>query len=172
MGLSRDVFGPGREMTPVGGRLPVPGLHCLTGQQVVERRGELVQLGEVSRGQGRHEPVTLLGEVYAHYARVLAVLLATDDAGGLRTVDKPYGAVALQLQVLGKLADGWRLGSGMALDRYQQLMLGMCQPGRGRLVLAPAQETTQRRAKPEKVLEILMRRLNGTALLRAKPKAS
>jgi hypothetical protein len=56
--------------------------------------------------------------VDAHYARVLTVLLATDDAGGLRTVDKPNGAVALQLQVLGKLADGWRFGSGMALDRY------------------------------------------------------
>ena len=60
----------------------------------------------------------------------------------------------------------------MALDRYQQLVLGMRQPGRDRLVLAPAQETTQCRAEPEKVLEILTRRLNGTALLRAKPKAS
>jgi len=77
-----------------------------------------VQLSKVSRGQGGHEPVALFGEVDAHYARVLTVLLATDDAGGLRTVDKPNGAVALQLQVLGKLADGWRFGSGMALDRY------------------------------------------------------
>jgi len=110
--------------------------------------------------------------VYAHYARVFSVLLAADDACGLRAVDKPNRAVALQLQVLGKLADGWRFGSGMAFDRYQQLVLGMCQPGRGRLILAPAQETTQCRAEPEKVLEILMRQLNGTALLRTKPKAS
>lgn len=172
MGLSRDVFGPGREMTPVGGRLPVSGLHCLTGQQVVERRGELVQLGEVSRGQGRHEPVTLLGEVYAHYARVLAVLLATDDAGGLRTVDKPYGAVALQLQVLGKLPDRWRFRAGMTFDRHQQLVLGGCQAGRVRMILAPAQEATQLHAESEKVLKILMRRLNETVLLRAKPEES
>ena len=79
--------------------------------------------------------------------------------------------MALQLQVPGELADGWRFRAGMAFDRYQQLVLGVCQPGLGRLILAPAQETTQRRAEPEKVLEILMRRLNRIALLRVKPES-
>ena len=139
---------------------------------MVERIGELVQLGEVIRGQGRHEPVTLLGEVDAHHAGVLAVLLAADDADGLRAVDETDGAVALQLQVLGKLPDRRRFRAGMTFDRHQQLVLGGRQAGRVRMILAPAQEATQRHAESEKVLKILMRRLNETVLLRAKPRES
>jgi hypothetical protein len=45
-------------------------------------------------------------------------------------------------------------------------VLGGRQAGRVRMILAPAQEATQRHAESEKVLKILMRRLNETVLLR------
>jgi hypothetical protein len=60
----------------------------------------------------------------------------------------------------------------MTFDRHQQLVLGRCQAGRVRVILAPAQEAAQRHAELEKVFEILMRRLNETVLLRAEPEES
>jgi hypothetical protein len=47
----------------------------------------------------------------------------------------------------------------MALDRHQQLMLGVCQADRAGPVLAPALKTPQGDAEGKQVLEILPGRL-------------
>ena len=43
----------------------------------------------------------------------------------------------------------------MPFDRHQELVLGMGEPGRARLLLAPMLETTQARAEGEQMLEVL-----------------
>jgi hypothetical protein len=56
-------------------------------QQVIQRLGEVVHLCEMGRGQVLDQPIALLGEVDAHNAGVHVVLLAADEAGGLRAAD-------------------------------------------------------------------------------------
>jgi hypothetical protein len=134
-------------------------------EHVAECSGELVQLGEVGAGELPDEPVPFIGKANADDAGILDVVLAADDADGLRPVDQPDSAVALQQEVLSQVANGGRLGARVALDGHQQLVLSGGQADRGCLVLAPAQEPPQRHPELQVVLEILRARPNGTALL-------
>ena len=60
-----------------------------------------------------------------------------------------------QQQVTGQVADGGGEVAGMPFNRHQQLVLGVGEPGRARLILAPVLETTQAHAESQQMLEVM-----------------
>lgn len=180
---ARAGQGPGTSSTSSvrpAGRLPFRGgavtlraarlkqlitLRAARLEQVIQRLGEVVQLGEVGRGQVLHQRLTLVGEDHPDHAAVLVVLLTADDAGRFRAVHQADRAVALQQQVLGKVPDRRGLRTRVPLDRDEQLVLRGSQTRRRRLILTPAQEAPQRYAEQQVVLEVVTSRLNGKILL-------
>jgi len=73
----------------------------------------------------------------------------------LRTVDELNGAVRLEQQVAGDVAD-CRRQPLVPLDRDEQLVLHVRQAGGLRLVFAPALKTPQRHAECQELLEVLL----------------
>lgn len=119
-----------------------------------------MRLGELG-----HQPVPGLGELDPDDPGVPRIWSPAHEASRFRPVQQPDRAVPLHHQVVRDLAHGGRRGPRVALDGYQQLMLHMGQAHLAGLVLAPALEPAQRDAEGEKVLEILLRRLNEAAPL-------
>lgn len=128
-----------------------------TDDQLVEDGRESVQLLQVRSGQGLQDPVAPCGDADAHDATVLRVGCSFHQARSFCAVDQLDRAVRPQQHVLGQIADSWRLLSGMALDRHQQLMLDVREARLPRLVLAPALKLSQRNAELEQLLEIALR---------------
>ena len=60
-----------------------------------------------------------------------------------------------QQQVIGQVTYGRREVAGIPFNRHQELVLGMGEPGRARLILAPVLETTQAHAESQQMLEVL-----------------
>jgi CBS domain-containing protein len=125
------------------------------GYQVVERPGQLAQLGQVRLGQLGDEPVSGLGELHPDHPRVLDVGAAPDEPGHRGAVDQLDRAVVAQQQVVGEVADGRRGVTGMPFDGDQQLMLDVGQADRLGLFLAPVLEPAQVHPEREEVLEVL-----------------
>ena len=104
-----------RQAARQGAQLPL----VRRGKKLTERVGELVQLGQVLFGQRGDALVALLGELDPHDPGVPGVRPPPDEPRGLRAVHETHGAVTLQHQVLGTLADGRRLRARVPLDRYK-----------------------------------------------------
>jgi hypothetical protein len=88
-----------------------------------------------------------LREPEAHGASIVGVRAAGYEAGGLGAIDQPDRAVVAQQQVVGDVADRRPARVRMTADREEELVLCGSEPGRARLLLAPAQEPAQARAK-------------------------
>lgn len=111
--------------------------------QLVQDRGEAVQLGEMRRGQLAENALALSGQPRADDAGIAAVGDAPHKVGCLGPVDQLHGAVMALQQIARQLADGGRLRAGMALDCHQQLVLDVGKAGRTCLVLTPPLEPAQ-----------------------------
>jgi hypothetical protein len=90
----------------------------------------------------------------ADHAAVVRVDEALHEAGDLGPIDQLDGAVVAQEEVVGDVADGGRVGPGMAADGEQQLVLLGGEPDGGRLLTTPVQELAQCRAEGEQPLVI------------------
>lgn len=90
-----------------------------TGSYVAERRGEFVELGEMSRGELGDELVTFFRQLHAHDPGVVRIRRPADHAGRLGAIHESDRAMALQQQVLRDLAHRRGLRAGMAFDRHQ-----------------------------------------------------
>ncbi|MFZ0002009.1 MAG: hypothetical protein WAK76_21165 [Trebonia sp.] len=119
-------------------------LPAVLGHQVVKNDRELVQPGEVSRGQLLQDPVARLGQADSHHAAVVRVTGPFDQSRRRGAVHELHGAVRAQQQVACQLADGGREVAGVSLDRHQQLMLDVRNALGLGLVFAPALEAPQR----------------------------
>lgn len=140
--------------------------HTVSGiradHELVEDRGETVQLNEMGWGELAQAALSPGGKPDPDAPSVAGVGDTPYEAGGRRAVHKLYRAVMPQQQVAREIPDGRRLVTGMALDRDQELVLDMSQPGRASLILAPALEAAQAAAEREQVLEILTGHLRHT----------
>jgi hypothetical protein len=131
-----------------------PALSVLAIYQLVEHGSEPVQALQVRLGQALQDLVPRTRQADPDDPPVVGVWLAVDQAGGLSTVDEFHRAVRAQQHVLGQVADGGGLRSGMPLDGDQELMLNMSEAGLTGLVLAPALELAQRDTELEQLLEV------------------
>jgi hypothetical protein len=109
--------------------LPTSGIHA--GDQLIQDRGQRVQLHQVGRSEIVQDALAAGGEPDADKPAVVGIGDPPHEAGCRGTVDKLDRAVMPQQEVGGEVPDGRRLAARMALDRDQELMLDMSQPGRG-----------------------------------------
>jgi hypothetical protein len=114
-----------------------------------------VQLDQVSRSQVVEDSLAPAGQPDPDEPAVAGVGGSLHQASRLRAIDQLDRAVMPQQQVAREVSDRRRLGAGMALDRDQELMLDMSQPGLASLILAPPLEPAQAAAERQQVLEIL-----------------
>ena len=105
-------------------------------------------------GQIADEPVAFPGQLDARDPAVARIRPAPDQSCRHRPMHQFDRAVRAQEQVLGHLADGWRQLAGMALERHQELVLDVGEPGRAGLLLAPVLEPAQGDPEGQEILEI------------------
>src|SRR5215831_12503348 len=153
---------------PRPGSVGVP-VWLRPGDQLVQDRGQAVQLDQVSRSQFVQDSLAPVGQPDPDEPAVAGVGGSLHKAGQLRAVDQLDRAVMPQQEVAREVSDGRRRAAGMALDRDQQLMLDMGQPGLSGLVLAPSFEPAQAAAERQQVLEILAGLLGHALFLRSRP---
>lgn len=119
------------------------GLQCCD-----ERRTQVFELGEMTRGQALEQRFTLRCQLHNDLAAVLLVALTGHQSSRLQPVDQPDHAVMPQLKALRQRTYiRLRAGSKEALQREHQLVLLRFQPGPARVFFAETQETSQRIAK-------------------------
>ena len=109
-----------------------------------------MQLDQVSGGELAQDALATFGQRDADESAVTGIGTPLDQARRLRAVHKLDRAVMPQQQTGGEIADGRQLVTGMPLDRDQELVLNMSEPGRASVILAPALKTTQAAAEPSK----------------------
>ena len=106
-------------------------------------------------GQLSHQPITLGCQHHPDDARVFGIGEPADQPSRLCPVQELHCAVMPQQQVIGQVTDGGREVAGMPFNRHQELVLGVGEPGRARLILAPVLETTQAHAESQQMLEVM-----------------
>ena len=102
---------------------------------------EPLQLLEVGGGEGGQAPGARRCQAHVHDPVIVAVWLAADEPGPLGPVDELDHGVVAQEEVVGQITD--RRTAVVAAHGEQELVLGRGQPGRLRLLLAPAEEAAQ-----------------------------
>jgi CBS domain-containing protein len=110
----------------------------------------------VGRAQALQEVPAPSGELQSHEAAVVRVGQAAHQAGLRGAVGQLDGAVVAQEQVLGHVPDRGCARTLVTADGEEQLVLLAGQPcGRG-LLLAPAQEASQRGAEGQQLLVLVV----------------
>ncbi len=94
----------------------------------------------------------VVGEAQSDGAAVLGVALAFDEPRRFCPVDEADGAVVLEEEVAGDIADRRGSRTRVAHDRKQQLVLGWGEVLRAGLLFAPAQKASQARAELQQAL--------------------
>ena len=136
-----------RQVRVAGG----PAIH-----ELVEERRQVPQLVEMRGREPAQPPSAVGGQPDSRHPAVLGVAPALHQPCRRRPVHQLDRAVMTQQQVTGEITDGGMLPTGVALDRYQQLMLGRSETNRTGLRLAPVQEAAQAGAEGQQVLEIAL----------------
>lgn len=116
-------------------------LEILPGRREVER--EAFELLDVEGGERLESLRTHSGEREADDPVIVVVPDADHETGLDGAVDETDRAVVAEQEVVRHLADGRPSRVTVAADREQQLVLGRCEAGRLRLLLAPALESSQ-----------------------------
>jgi hypothetical protein len=137
-------------LTPLSARPAVPA-H----DELVKHGSEAVQFDQVRRGQLGQDALALGGEANPDEPRISRVRDPADQACAFCSVDELYRAVVSQQQVAGQVTNRRRQPAWMALDRDQQLVLHVGEPGGLGLVLTPALEAAQAGAERQQVLEVI-----------------
>lgn len=124
---------------------------------MLQDRGEAAELDDVEFGELRNAVLAQVGELQPHDAGVGAVSDATQQACAFGAVDEPNDAVVAGVEVLRRLADRGPVPIAVTFDGEEQLVLRMGQAYSTSLLVAPAVEPTQGRAKGQQVGVITVR---------------
>ncbi len=125
------------------------------GGELVEDGRQPLQFVQVRGGQPVQPAGAVRGEPDPGDPAVAVVAPPLDQPGRFGPVDQLDRAVRPEQQVFGQVADGGRVGAGMALDGQQQLVLRRGEADLPGPRLRPAQEAAQPGAEGEQVLVIL-----------------
>jgi hypothetical protein len=115
----------------------------MPGYKLVQDSGQLVQAVQVRPGQLLQDLLAVCRQADPDHPAVLPVRGPLHQARGLGAVHQLHRAVRAQQQVAGQIADRRRQATRVPLDRHQQLVLDVRQPGGLGLVLAPALKAPQ-----------------------------
>jgi hypothetical protein len=124
------------------------------GDEFVQDFGQAVQLYQVGGGELIQDLLAPGGQPDPDEPPVAGIGAAPHETGYLSPIDQFDRAVMPQQQVIREIPHGRRLVAGMTLDRYEQLMLDMGQPGFASLIFTPALEPAQAAAERQQVLEV------------------
>jgi hypothetical protein len=126
----------------------------MRGHEFVQDGGQLVQAVQVRPRELLQDLLAVGGQADPHHPAVVGVRDPLHQSGGLGPVHQFHRTVRAQQQVAGQVPDRRGLAARGSLNRHQQLVLDVGQPGRLGLVLAPALKAPQCDPEFQQPLEI------------------
>jgi hypothetical protein len=140
--------------------------------KLVQHAGEAVQLDQVRRSQFGQDTLAPGGEPDPDEPRIARVIDPAYQARDCRAVNELNGAVMAEQQVASQVTDRGRQLAWMSLDRDQELVLHVREPGQLGLVLAPPLEPAQAGAERQQMLEVLTGQPPGAVVCHPLPSPS
>jgi hypothetical protein len=126
----------------------------VAGNYLVQGGGQFAQPFQVRGRQLLQYALTCVSQADADNAAIAGIGCALDQSRGLGPINELHRAVRPQEQVAGEIADRRRRVSRVPLDRHQELMLNLGQPGRLRLFFAPVLKAPQADTEIQQPLEV------------------